>query len=260
MVDRPGSTPALLTLAVRLVGIAGRLVPTALRSDWEQEWHAELWHLYRSLEVQGRVSAYNRATFVLRSVGSILDAIQLRLGDPQPWGESFRAVVNSWGQRPGSVTMGLLVLSVGIAADSLLLACAQVMVEDPHSVWGSLGSGTRFLILGVAITCGISMMLASAAAAAQLLGSTDRSRADEPGIPVVETLLIAGITGWVGRWCAAVRMRTETAPPFAEWLASEDLGTAVTSAWVVSWIAGLTLLTILRGRRVRRRPTAELPG
>ena len=250
MVDDRSGTPALLALATHVVGAAGRLVPTALRGDWEREWNAELWHLYRSLEAQGRPSARDRAAFVLRSVGSVFDALQLRLGDAQSWGESLSAVAARWGQHPRSVATALLFLSLGIAADALLIASGHVMVEDPRSVWSSLVSERRFLILTIAVMCGVSLIVASAAAAAQLLASADRLSHGQNRVLVVETLLIASVTGWVGRWFAAFGMRT--AIP-GEWLASVDLGAAVTTGWIVSWICGLTVLAVLRARRGGRR-------
>jgi hypothetical protein len=257
MMGGGGSTPVLLALAMRVVRTAGRLVPTALRADWEREWGAELWHLYHSLEAQGRLSVYERAAFVLRSVGSVIDALQLRLGDGQLWRESFSAVAIRWGQHPRSVATALLFLSLGIAADALLIASGHVMVEDPRSLWRSVPGETRFLILGLAITCGVSLIVASAAAAAQLLGSADRFPHGQNRAWLAETLLVAGVTGWVGHWLAALGMRSASSPQFGEWLASTDLGAVMTSAWVASWLCGLTALIILHVRR-RRRTAAFL--
>jgi hypothetical protein len=258
MIDDRASTPAVLALAMRVVGTAGRLVPAALRSDWKREWNAELWHLYRSLEVQGRLSAWERAAFVLRSLGSVFDALQLRLGDTQLWSESFSAVATRWGQHPRSVATALLFLSLGIAADALLIAFGHILIEAPRSVWGSLTSETRFLILSIAVMCGVSLIVASAAAATQLLRPADRFPHGQNRVWVVETLLVAGVTGCVGRWCAAFWMRTAIPPHWSESLASVDLGAAVTTAWVVSWICGLTVLTVLRVRR--RGGTARWPA
>lgn len=248
MVGHRSSTPAILALAVRVVGIAGRLVPSALRSDWEREWRAELWHFYHSLEAQGLRSVSARASFVLRSTGSVFDALQLRLGDAQLWSESLSAVATRWGRHPGSVATALLVLSLGIAADALLIAFGHIMVEVPDSMWGSLTSRTRLVILGIAIACGVSLIVTSAAAAAQLLGCRDPSPDGHDRARAVETLLVAGVTGWIGRWFAAFGMRSMISPYSGAWLASGDPGAAVTSAWLVSWLCGLAVLTVLRGR------------
>lgn len=253
MVDRRASTPAALTLAVRVVRAAGQLVPAFLRADWEREWHAELWHLYHSLEAQGRLSAAERVAFVLRSLGSVSDAVQLRLGDAQLWSESFSVVATHWVRHRRSVATALLFLSLGIAADALLLACGHVMVDAPRSVWSSLASETRFLILGIAITCGVSLIVASAAAAAQLLGPADRFPHGQTRVWVLETLLVAGVTGWLGRWFAAFFAHQAVPPDSGGGLASVDLGAAVTSGWAVSWLCGLTVLTVLTALRLRRR-------
>jgi hypothetical protein len=235
----------VLALAVRLVGIAGRLVPIALRGDWEREWRAELWHLYRSLQAQGRLSGRERAAFVLRSVGSVADALQLRLGDAETWSESFSAVETHWRRHTPSVTIALLFLSLGMAADALLLAFGRLMLGVPRSEWSTLSGETRLLILGIAITCGVSLIVASAAAATRLLGSVDASPRVHRSVWVMETVLVAGVTTWVGGWFAAFGMRAIPSPSPA-WLSAVDLGPAVTNAWLVSWICGLTVLTVLR--------------
>src|SRR3712207_3595703 len=98
MRDDRARTPALLALAARIVRIAGRLAPGALRGEWEREWNAELWCLFRALERQRRLTARDRAAFLLRSAGSALDALHLRLIDSRPWSESFAAVVTRWGR------------------------------------------------------------------------------------------------------------------------------------------------------------------
>jgi hypothetical protein len=258
MVARRGGTPGTLWLAVQVIGVAGRLVPHELRADWQEEWRAELWHLYHSLGERGHLSARDRAAFVVRSFGSLFDALQLRLGDAQLWRESFAAVATHWRQHARPVAIALLFLSVGVAADALLIAFGHIMVDVPHSAWSSLGSETRLAILGVAIVCGISLIVASAAAAAQLLGSADPAAYRDRSVCVAETLLAAGVTGWLGRWFAAFWMRTAIPPHWGERLASVDLAAAVTNGWVVSWICGLTVLTVLRVRR--RGGTARRPA
>jgi hypothetical protein len=251
-------TPAVLALAARVVRIAGRLVPAAQRADWEREWNAELWCLYRVLELQGRLSARDRAALVLRSAGSVLDALHLRLVDSRPWSESFAAVVTRWGRHSLLVPTALLFLSVGIAADAVLIAFGRIALADPRSGWSSLASDTRSLLLGIAVACGLSLIVASAAAAAQLLGSADAAPDGSSRAWIVELLLVAGVTGWVGRWFAAFGVRIMTPPHAAEWLAAVELGAAVTSGWVVSWLSGLAVLTVLRVRR--RGGTARWPA
>jgi hypothetical protein len=118
MVEPREGRPPLLTLAQCVAGVAGWLVPASLRADWEREWRAELWHLYRGEEKGGHHSARKRADLLLRSAGSVSDALQLRLGDRQAWAESVSPVSTRWGVRTPAVTVGLLFLSVGIAADA----------------------------------------------------------------------------------------------------------------------------------------------
>jgi hypothetical protein len=245
-------TPGVLALAARVVGIAARLVPTALRDDWAREWNAELWSLYRVLELQGRLTARDRAALVLRSAGSVLDALHLRLVDSQLWSESFAGVVTRWGRHSLLVPTALLFLSAGIAADTVLIAFGKIALADPRSGWSSLASDTRSLLVGIAIACGLSLIVASAAAAAQLLGSADPAPDGSRRAWIVELLLVAGVTGWVGRWFAAFGVRVMIPPHAAEWLAAVDLDAAVTAAWVVSWALALTALTVLRLRRRAR--------
>jgi hypothetical protein len=242
-------------LAAHIVRIASRLIPSAARGEWEREWRAELWHLYSELKARGGPSAWEQVAFVRRSLGSVFDALQLRFGDAQLWRESVSDVAERWERQPLSVAAALLFLSLAIAADALLLAFGHVMVEAPRSVWGNLVSETRILILGVAATCGISLIVASAATATQLLGSADRS-SHHNGVWAAETVLVAGITGWVGRWIAEFFVRTAFPPDPGSWPASVDLGAAVTNACMVSWLCGVA---VLAGLRARRRRAATVP-
>jgi hypothetical protein len=237
-------------LAVRIVGIAGRLVPTGSRDDWEREWRAELWHLSRELEACGGPSAWQRVAFVRRSLGAVADALQLRLGDAQLWRDNVSAVAAAWGRRPGSVGLALFLLSLGIGGAALLVAFGGVMIEAPRSVWGNLVTETRLLILGVAAACGVLLIVTSAAAAARLLGPAGCA-SDRDGAWIVETVLVGGATGWLARWFAELYVRTAMAPYPTGWVGSTDLAAAVTSACVLSWLCGLALLTGLRMRRAR---------
>jgi hypothetical protein len=249
MTRQPGSSSVAPALAARIVEIASRLIPTAARSDWEREWRAELWHLYRELEASGGPSAWEQAAFVRRSVGAVFDALQVRLGDADLWHESVSAVVGGWARRPGSVGLALFLLSVGIAGDALLVAFGSVMIQAPGSIWRSLAIEIRLLILGVAIVCGVSLIGTSAAAAARLLGPVPRS-SNRGGAQIVETLLVAGVTGWFAHWFAEFYVRAAVPAYPSGWAAPADLGAAVTPAWVLSWLCGLAALTGLRiGRR-----------
>jgi hypothetical protein len=151
MTARGGGTPALLALAGRIVGLSGRLVPRAQRGDWEREWRAELWYLHRALRASGGLSARDGAAFLLRSAGSALDALQLRAGDAELRRESFLTVAARWGEHTPSVLFALLFLSLGTAADALLLAFGRLMVGVPRSVWDEVPGELRLLILGVAL-------------------------------------------------------------------------------------------------------------
>ena len=250
--------PPLLALATRIVEAASRVVPYAMRDDWVREWSAELWHLHRSLAAQGRLSLSDRTAFVLRSASCVLDALQLRLGDAQLWSESFSAVASRWTRHPGSVATALLFLSVGIAANALLLASSRVTLEDPRSLWTSVPPETQSWLLGISIACGVGLIVASAAAADQLLGSPDRLSRGENRPWLVETLLVAGVSASIGLGLATFGFRNISHPQFAEWAASIDQGAVVTTAWLISWLCGLTAFVILRtGRRKRTEsPTA----
>jgi hypothetical protein len=256
MTGHPG-TPVVSALAAHIVRIASRLVPSPARSEWEREWRAELWHLYRELKARGGPSAWEQVAFVRRSLGAVFDALQLRFGDAQLWRESVSDVAERWERRPRPVAAALLFLSIAIAADGLLLAYGHVMVEAPGSVWGNVASETRVLILGVAASCGISLIVASAATATRLLGSTDRS-CHHSGVWVVETVLVAGITGWVGRWIAEFFARSAFPPDPRIWPASLDLGAAVTTACILSWLSGVAVLAGLRARRWRAAAVPEV--
>ena len=242
--------PLVLALALRLVGLAGALVPRASREDWKREWRAELWHLHRSREER---SSREDAAFLLRSLGSTLDALQLRTGDAQAWSESVSAVIARWGRHSPAVAIGLLFLSLGIAADTLLLAFARLTLGLPLSPWSTLVAEGRTVILTAAITCGIALIVASAAAAAQLLGFAESDPRGDAPARVVEMILIAAVTAWLARGLALFGMRSVAPPHAAPWLAAVELGSAVDRAWLVTWLLGLALLAVARSLR-RERP------
>jgi hypothetical protein len=252
-----GPTPVMLALASRVVAVGGVLVPAALRADWEREWNAELWYLYRSLRLHGRLSAGDAAAFVLRSAGSIVDAVRLRVGDSQSWTESVAAVVTRWGQHTTVVAAALLFLSIGIAADALLIAFGQLAVGDPRSGWSRLATEVRLPILAIIVCCGMALLVTGAASAARLLRSAEPPPGRFPRACASELVLVAGITGGLGRWFA-FRIGGTMSPASAEWLASVDLDAAVAGGWVVSWALWVVVLTVLRTRR--RARTAASPG
>ena len=233
----------LLATALRLVGVAGALAPRALRDDWKREWRAELWHLHHSREER---SLRADAAFLARAAGSALDALQLRAGDGASWSESAALVVARWGRHTPSVTVGLLFLSLGIAADTLLLAFARVMLGVPLSPWSTQVGEGRTVILGIAITCGAGLIVASAAAAAQLLALAGSASRGEGPVWVVEMALVAAVTAWVARGLALFGMRSVTPPHAPAWLAPVELDSAVSSAWLVTWLLGLTLFAAAR--------------
>jgi hypothetical protein len=246
----PDGASAVPALAAYIVRIASWLIPKPARGEWQREWRAELWHLYRELKSRGGPSAREQVAFVRRSLGSVLDALQLRFGDAQLWRESVFDVARRWERQPWSVAAALLFLSLAIAADGVLLVFGELMVEAPRSVWSGLARETQLLILGVAATCGITLIVASAVTATQLLGFADRSL-HHNGVWIVETVLVAGITGWLGRWIAEFFIRSAFPPDPRSGTAAADLSAAVTTACVLSWLGAITVLAGLRtcGRR-----------
>jgi hypothetical protein len=247
--------PALLVLATRVVRIAGLLVPIARRVDWVQEWRAELWHHHHSLRAGGRLSVRDQAAFVLRSAGSIFDALQFRVGDAETWSESISTVAARWRRNTPAVTIALFVLSLGMAADALLIAFGRLTVEAPRSGWNGLPTEMRSPIVGIAIVCGASLIVASAALATRLFGTVDTSdRRVHNSAWVVDTLLVACGTAWLAGWFAVFGVRSMIPEHARGWLTSVDLAAAVTSACIMSWLAGLTILTVLRVPRRRQAP------
>jgi len=253
MTGRGSRNPVAVGLAEWIVRIASRLVPIGERSEWEREWRAELWYLHERLEAGDGPSLAERAAFVCRALGSVADAVQLRLGDAQLWRESAASVADGWRRHPGPVAVALLFLSVAIAADGLLITFAHVMVNAPDSPWSGLVSEVRVLLLGVAVGCGVALILAGAAAAASLLGAAHPSPGEQRAC-AVELTLVAAVTGWVGRWFAEYGLGVTIAPYPGSCAASIDLGARMTAACVASWFCGLSVLTglRLRSRRARR--------
>jgi len=245
--DEVRATP-LLAVARTIVAVASLVVPAEQRDEWTREWNAELWYLHDSLVRDDRLTIAEHARFLLRASGSLVDAVQLSTGDMQAWRESFVEVGARWWRRSPVVATALLFLSLGIAADAMLIAFARALVEYPSATWAGLAPSTRGLTIGVAALVGVSLLVASVVVTAQLLGGVGATTEHRTRERRAELLLAAVITAWVAHAVAtygAIAIPNET----PEWQAPPDLNAMLTHAWLATWLCALLLLAVLRRHR-----------
>ena len=253
--------PPLLRLALAIVAVAARLVPRPHRDEWQREWCAELWHLHGTLEVEPGGIARHRVAFLLRSTGSIVDALQLRVGDTQTWSESVVMVVARWGRHTPATALALLLLSIGIAADALLIVFTRMLLGAPRD-GNALASELRSPMLAIAAVFGVALLLTSVAAARRLLDSAEPRQHGPASAAIVEGCLTAAVTGWVGWWFATFGLHAIPHPSLSQ-LEVSRFAHQMTRAWMVSWFCGLALLgglTVRHARRDARRRALRRPG
>src|SRR5215471_8353935 len=129
---RNSGKPDRFDLSVWLIRIFGVIVPRRLRSDWRQEWEAELRHRELLLGDWERLTWRTRIDLLCRSVGAFRDAIwlqQLRLEDEifQDLRYGARMLI-----RERSVTaVAVVVLGLAIGANTAVFSLVNAALLLP---------------------------------------------------------------------------------------------------------------------------------
>lgn len=160
--------PAGLALALFVVDAAALLAPAGARAGLRGEWKAELCHRAHLLRRDGRWGAKAAAALLVRSLGTVADALDLRFCGPDgaadPWMEGARV-----GARAARFAGALLCTALAVAVGAFACALASILPGNIH------GATRTFIVATGALWSG-GLAAASAGAAYRILPADARGR------------------------------------------------------------------------------------
>jgi putative ABC transport system permease protein len=115
-----------------IIALVGVIVPRRLRSDWQQEWEAELSHREAMLTDWDRLNWRSKFDLFWRSLGAFTDALLLqprRLEDEMF--QDLRFGVRMLLKTPGFTLAAILSLTIGIGATSAIFSVVNGVLLRP---------------------------------------------------------------------------------------------------------------------------------